>query len=151
MNPTQNRVIKKGKRNMFKLYKKADILEKISDKVKTVDDLYHLPPDLFDRELFDYWYSVYLDDYQDRGYDDFDFDLRDIRLFYYAFYLMECRGCCNLVLIEFGDMMYFIFDPSGFATLESKFRNEREELLRKVSDLTNLLPVLVSNNPDYPF
>lgn len=28
---------------MFKLYKKADILEKISDKVKTVDDLYHLP------------------------------------------------------------------------------------------------------------
>ena len=84
-------------------------------------------------------------------YDDFDFDLRDIRLFYYAFYLMECRGCCNLVLIEFGDMMYFIYDPSGFATLESKFRNEREELLRKVSDLTNLLPVLVSNNPDYPF
>ena len=47
--------------------------------------------------------------------------------------------------------MYFIYDPSGFATLESKFRNEREELLRKVSDLTNLLPVLVSNNPDYPF
>lgn len=127
---------------MFKVYKKADILEKISDRVKMVDDLYHLPPDLFDRELFDYWYSVYLDDYQDRGYDDFDFDLRDIRLFYYAFYLMECRGCCNLVLIEFGDMIYFIFDPSGFATLESKFRNEREELLRKVSDLTNLLPVL---------
>ena len=76
--------------NMFKVYKKADILEKISDRVKMVDDLYHLPPDLFDRELFDYWYSVYLDDYQDRGYDDFDFDLRDIRLFYYAFYLMEC-------------------------------------------------------------
>ena len=90
---------------MFKVYKKADILEKISDRVKMVDDLYHLPPDLFDRELFDYWYSVYLDDYQDRGYDDFDFDLRDIRLFYYAFYLMECRGCCNLVLIEFGDMI----------------------------------------------
>ncbi len=62
---------------MFKVYKKADILEKISDRVKMVDDLYHLPPDLFDRELFDYWYSVYLDDYQDRGYDDFDFDLRD--------------------------------------------------------------------------
>lgn len=121
---------------MFKVYKKADILEKISDRVKMVDDLYHLPPDLFDRELFDYWYSVYLDYYQDCGYDDFDFDLRDIRLFYYAFYLMECRGCCNLVLIEFGDMIYFIFDPSGFATLESKFRNEREELLRKVSDLT---------------
>lgn len=136
---------------MFKLYKKADILEKISDKVKTVDDLYHLPRDLFDRELFDSWDSIFLDYYQDRGYDDFDWDLRDIRIFYYAFYLIECRDCCNLVLIEFGDMMYFIFDPSGFATLESKFRNEREELLRKVSDLTNLLPVLVSNNPDYPF
>lgn len=27
---------------MFKLYKKADILEKISDKVKTVDDLLNL-------------------------------------------------------------------------------------------------------------
>ena len=136
---------------MFKVYKKADIFEKISDKVKTVDDLYHLPRDLFDRERFDSWYSIYLDDYQDRGYDDFDCDLPDIRIFYYAFYLMECRDCCNLVLIEFGDMMYFIFDPSGFATLESKFRNEREELLRKVSDLTNLLPVLVANNPDYPF
>lgn len=136
---------------MFKLYQKADILEKISDKVKTVDDLDHLSRDVFDRELFDYWYSVYLDEYQDRGYDDFGFEFTDMRIFYYAFYLMECRDCCNLVLIEFGDLMYFIYDSCGFAALESKFRNEREELLRKVSDLTNLLPVLVANNPDYPF
>lgn len=87
---------------MFKVYKKADILEKISDKVKTVDDLYHLPRDLFDRELFDSWYSIYLDYYQDRGYDDFDWDLRDIRIFYYAFYLIECHDCCNLVLNSLG-------------------------------------------------
>lgn len=134
---------------MFKIYKKADILEKISDKVKTVDDFLH--SSYFDRESFEYWLNTYLDVYQDRGYDDFDFEFFDVRLFYYAFYLMECRDCCNLVLIEFGDMMYFIFDSCGFSTLESKFRNEREELLRKVSDLTNLLPVLVANNPDYPF
>lgn len=36
---------------MFKLYKKADILEKISDKVKTVDDLLNLPLSEFDRVL----------------------------------------------------------------------------------------------------
>lgn len=40
---------------MFKLYKKADILEKISDKVKTVDDLLNLPLSEFDRECCDYW------------------------------------------------------------------------------------------------
>ena len=39
---------------MFKLYKKADILEKISDKVKTVDDLLNLPLTEFDRECCDY-------------------------------------------------------------------------------------------------
>lgn len=39
---------------MFKLYKKADILEKISDKVKTVDDLLNLPLSEFDRECCDY-------------------------------------------------------------------------------------------------
>lgn len=136
---------------MFKVYKKADILEKISDKVKTVDDLNHLACVEFDRELCNYWYRVYLDEYQDRGYDDFDWDLPDIRIFYYAFYLIECRDCCDIVLVEFGDMMYVIYDHWGFSTLESKFRNEREELLRKVSDLTNLLPVLVANNSDYPF
>lgn len=41
---------------MFKLYKKADILEKISDKVKTVDDLLNLPLSEFDRECCDYWF-----------------------------------------------------------------------------------------------
>ena len=42
---------------MFKLYKKADILEKISDKVKTVDDLLNLPLSEFDRECCDYWFN----------------------------------------------------------------------------------------------
>lgn len=46
---------------MFKLYKKADILEKISDKVKTVDDLLNLPLSEFDRECCDYWFNDYLD------------------------------------------------------------------------------------------
>lgn len=45
---------------MFKLYKKADILEKISDKVKTVDDLLNLPLSEFDRECCDYWFNDYL-------------------------------------------------------------------------------------------
>lgn len=55
---------------MFKLYKKADILEKISDKVKTVDDLLNLPLSEFDRECCDYWFNDYLDskEYRDRGY-----------------------------------------------------------------------------------
>ena len=59
LNLTQNRVIKKGKRNMFKLYKKADILQKISDKVKTVEDLFNLPLSEFDRECCDYWFNEY--------------------------------------------------------------------------------------------
>lgn len=46
---------------MFKLYKKADILEKISDKVKTVDDLLNLPLSEFDRECCDYWFNDYLE------------------------------------------------------------------------------------------
>lgn len=46
---------------MFKLYKKADILEKISDKVKTVDDLFNLPLSEFDRECCDYWFNDYLE------------------------------------------------------------------------------------------
>lgn len=55
---------------MFKLYKKADILEKISDKVKTVDDLFNLPLSEFDRECCDYWFNDYLDskEYLDQGY-----------------------------------------------------------------------------------
>ena len=70
---------------MFKLYKKADILEKISDKVKTVDDLLNLPLTEFDRECCDYWFNDYLGskEYRDRGYypcvtpvlDDFDIGL----------------------------------------------------------------------------
>lgn len=136
---------------MFKVYKKADILEKISDRVKTVDDLDHVSRDLFDRETFEYWLNIYLDDYQDQGYDDFDFEFFDVRIFYYAFYLMECRSFSDVVLIEYGERMYCIYESVGFATLESMFRNEREELLRKVADLTNLLSVLAANNPDYPF
>lgn len=136
---------------MFKVYKKSDILEKISDRVKTVDDFLRLPGSLFDRESFEHWLNIYLDDYQDQGYDDFDFEFFDVRLFYYAFFLMELHGFSDLVLIEYGERMYFIYDSVGFATLESKFRNDREDLLCKVADLTNLLPVLVESNPDYPF
>lgn len=136
---------------MFKVYKKADILEKISDRVKTVDDLDHVSRDLFDRELFERWLNIYLDDYRDQGYDDFDFEFFDDRIFYYAFFLMELRCFSDVVLIEYGERMYCIYESVGFATLESKFRNDREELLRKVADLTNLLPILVESNPDYPF
>lgn len=96
---------------MFKLYKKADILEKISDKVKTVDDLLNLPLSEFDRECCDYWFNDYLDskEYRDRGY---YVVCPDKEFFYDAFYLMECRKECKfLVLIEFGEILYFIFDP----------------------------------------
>lgn len=137
---------------MFKVYKKADILEKISDKVKTVDDLLHLPRSEWDRELCDFWFNDMINDeyYQTRGYNVF-YSL-DMNSFFDAFYLMECCDRCKfLVLIEFGERLYFVFDSCGFATLENDIRNEREELLRKVADLTNLLPVLVANNPDYPF
>lgn len=136
---------------MFKLYKKADILEKISDKVKTVDDLLNLPLSEFDRELCDYWFNEYLDDeeYLNRGYYG---DFSDKGCFYDAFYLMECRKECKfLVLIEFGECLFFIFDPVGFSTLESYFTNKREDLLREVADLTSFLPFLRQNNPDYPF
>lgn len=136
---------------MFKLYKKADILEKISDKVKTVDDLFNLPLSEFDRECCDYWFNDYLGskEYLDRGY----FHVSpDKEFFYEAFYLMECRKECKfLVLIEFGESLYFIFDPVGFSTLESFLTNKREDLLREVADLTAFLPFLRQNNPDYPF
>ena len=108
---------------MFKLYKKADILEKISDKVKTVDDLLNLPLCEFDRECCDYWFNDYLDskEYRDRGY---YVVCPDKEFFYDAFYLMECRKECKfLVLIEFGEILYFIFDPVGFSTLESFLTN----------------------------
>lgn len=125
---------------MFKLYKKADILEKISDKVKTVDDLLNLPLSEFDRECCDFWFNDYLDskEYLDRGY----FHVSpDKEFFYEAFYLMECRKECKfLVLIEFGESLYFIFDPVGFSTLESFLTNKREDLLREVADLTAFLP-----------
>lgn len=135
---------------MFKLYQKADILEKISDKVKTVDDLLNLPHSEFDREFCDYWFNRYLEDdeYLNRGYYVFP----DKEFYYEAFYLMECRKECKfLVLIEFGEILYFIFDPVGFSTLESYFTNKREDLLREVADLTAFLPFLRQNNPDYPF
>lgn len=136
---------------MFKLYKKADILEKISDKVKTVEDLLNLPLSEFDRECCDYWFNDYLDDeeYLNRGY---YVNSTDKEYFYEAFYLMECRKECKfLVLIEFGERLYFIFDSVGFSTLESSLTNYREDLLREVADLTNFIPFLRQNNPDYPF
>lgn len=136
---------------MFKLYKKADILEKISDKVKTVDDLLNLPYSEFDRVFCDCWFNEYLEDeeYLNRGY---YVACLDKEFFYEAFYLMECRKECQfLVLIEFGESLYFIFDPVGFSTLESYFTNKREDLLREVADLTAFLPFLRQNNPDYPF
>lgn len=81
---------------MFKLYKKADILEKISDKVKTVDDLLNLPLSEFDRECCDYWFNDYLDskEYRDRGY---YVVCPDKEFFYDAFYLMECRKECKFL------------------------------------------------------
>ncbi len=139
---------------MFKLYKKADILEKISDKVKTVDDLFNLPLSEFDRECCDYWFNDYLDskEYLDQGYFHV-WSLEHFKEYFYeAFYLMECRKECKfLVLIEFGESLYFIFDPVGFSTLESFLTNKREDLLREVADLTAFLPFLRQNNPDYPF
>lgn len=83
---------------MFKLYKKADILEKISDKVKTVDDLLNLPLTEFDRECCDYWFNDYLGskEYRDRGY---YVVCPDKEFFYDAFYLMECRKECKIRLV----------------------------------------------------
>lgn len=123
----------------------------INVHLMNVYDLLNLPLSEFDRECCDFWFNDYLDskEYLDRGY----FHVCPYKeIFYEAFYLMECRKECKfLVLIEFGESLYFIFDPVGFSTLESFLTNKREDLLREVADLTAFLPFLRQNNPDYPF
>ena len=137
---------------MTKIFEKADILEKISDKVKTVDDLFKLPISEFDRELCDFWFndSLNYEENLERGYLVIDNYSNDIEYFYDAFYLMECcERCKHLVLLEFGERLYFIFDPVAFSIIEDDLLREREELLRDVCEITNALPVI--RGFAYPF
>ena len=131
---------------MYKIYSKSEILDKISDKVKSVEDLSKLSRGEFDRECCDYWYDEYLNDseYRNRGYIT---NSTDIEFFISAFYLMECRKECKyLVLVEVEDSLYFIFDPRGLTHLQELLEQRREELLRKVSGLTTLLPQFDDDN-----
>lgn len=127
---------------MIKIYKKADILEKISDKVKTVDDLYKLPVSEFYPEAVELYFNDMFnyEETQERGY---SVESPDIEFFYDAFYLIErCERFKNLVLIEFGERLYFVFDLNAFAIIENDLMSEREDLLHDVCEITNALPVI---------
>ena len=120
----------------MKIYRRSDILEKISHKVKTVEDLYNLPVSDFDPDACDCWYDEYLHDseYQAR---QFIVNSNCLEMFFSAFYLMEVRPECHyLVLLEFDDCLYFIFSPTGAALVKDIFTSRRDDHLRLVCDMT---------------
>ena len=121
----------------MKIYFYKDICEKISDKVKSVEDLFNLPVTEFDREGCDLWFDDYLSEYQERRYlvDD-----NCMESFYSAYYLVNVRPECDfLVLLEYDKSLFFVLSFVGIAKLTDKFLREREMLLRKVNELTDCL------------
>lgn len=136
----------------MKFYSYEDICEKISDKVKSVEDLYNLPVTEFEREGCDCWYDDFLEDpeYQGRQYFVSGNCMED---FYSAYYLINCRPECDyLVLLEYDGCLYFVFSSVGVANLANRFYGKLEELLRRLCELTDCLDGLKRYGFElYPF
>lgn len=137
----------------MKIYSYEDICEKISDKVKSVEDLLSLPVTDFEREGCDLWFDDYLHDseYQERQY---LVGVNCMEDFYSAYYLINCRRneFDFLALLEYDDSLFFVFSFVGIANLTDKFLRKREELLRNVNELTDCLVGLEQfGNDVYPF